>query len=107
MLIELCTKYLNILRPMANKHGLLPFVDTMVKDMEDGKCKPTDEEAEMLSRMVDDERLSRTEVPKLFSMSYRKFYEQGLFDRVKTLKHQGIYSKISAIKLLQKYLKKF
>jgi hypothetical protein len=52
---------------------------------------------ELLSRAVDDERLSRSEVPQVVAKSYRQASEDGDFERIKKLKHQGIYSKVSAL----------
>jgi hypothetical protein len=52
---------------------------------------------ELLSRAVDDERLSRSEVPQVIGKSYRQANEDGDFEHIKKLKHQGIYSKVSAL----------
>lgn len=51
----------------------------------------------MLARCVDDERISRTDIPKLLGESYRKSENNGVFDRIKKLKRVGIYSKVSAL----------
>lgn len=59
----------------------------------------------MLSRMVDDERVNRTDVPRLLNKSYRECNEDGDFDKVKRLGHQGIYSKVSALLLAAKQKK--
>ena len=50
----------------------------------------------MLARMVDDERISRTDIPKVLDKSYRQANDDGDFEHIKKLKHQGIYSKVSA-----------
>ena len=53
----------------------------------------------MLSRMVNDERLSRLDIPALFDKSYYECTETNLFDKIKKLPHVGIYSKVSAMLL--------
>lgn len=51
----------------------------------------------MLSRMCDDERVSRIEVPKILGKTYTQCFDGQDFDKVKKLRHVGIYSKVSAI----------
>ena len=91
----LCRDYLGKLRYMAKKHGI--DVDSIIKLNKRGECSATNKELEMLARCVDDERVSRTEVPKVLDKSYRQANEDGDFDRIKKLKHQGIYSKVSVL----------
>ena len=93
----LCRDYLGKLRHMGKKHGI--DVDSIIKLNKRGECSATNKEVEMLSRCVDDERLSRIEVAKTLGKSYRQAYEDGDFDRIKRLRHQGIFSKVSAILL--------
>jgi hypothetical protein len=80
---------------MAKKHGI--DVDSIIRANKRKECEATNKEVEMLSRCVDDERISRTDVPKVLDKSYRQANEDGDFDRIKKLKHQGIYSKVSAL----------
>ena len=91
----LCREYLGKLRYMAKKHGI--DVDSIIRANKRKECEATNKEVEMLSRCVDDERISRTDVPKVLDKSYRQSNEDGDFDRIKKLKHQGIYSKVSAL----------
>jgi len=91
----LCRDYLGRLRYMGKKHGI--DVDGLIKLNRQKKCEATQYEVELLSRAVDDERISRTGVPKVIDKSYRQANEDGDFDRIKKLKHQGIYSKVSAL----------
>lgn len=91
----LCRSYLSRLRYMAKKHGI--DVDSIIRANKRKECEATNKEVEMLSRCVDDERLSRTEVPVVLGKSYRQANEDCDFDRIKKLKHQGIYSKVSAL----------
>ena len=91
----LCRDYLGRLRYMGKKRGI--DVDGLIKLNRQKKCEATQHEVELLSRAVDDERLSRTEVPKSLDKSYRQANEDGDFERIKKLKHQGVYSKISAL----------
>jgi hypothetical protein len=51
----------------------------------------------MLARMVNDDRIERSEIPKALGKSYRQCMEDNDFDRVKKLKRVGIYSKISVL----------
>ena len=80
---------------MAKKHGI--DVDSIIRANKRKKCEATNKEVEMLSRCVNDERVSRTEVPKILGKSYRQANEDGDFEHIKKLKHQGIYSKVSAL----------
>ena len=94
---ELCRGYLARLRYMAEKHGLGWWVDDTIKDNKNGKCKSTQKEVEMLARLCDDERVGRKDIPELLGKSYRQCVDDGTFDRIKTLPHVGIYSKVSAL----------
>lgn len=91
----LCRDYSSRLRYMAKKHGI--DVDGIIRANKRKECEATNREVEMLSRCVDDERVSRTEVPKILGKSYRQANEDGNFECIKKLKHQGIYSKVSAL----------
>ena len=91
----LCRDYLGKLRYRAKKHGI--DVDGLIRLNRQKKCEATQHEVELLSRAVDDERLSRTDVPKVLDKSYRQSNEDGDFERIKKLKYQGIYSKASAL----------
>lgn len=91
----LCRDYLGKLRYRAKKHGI--DVDGLIRLNRQKKCEATQHEVELLSRAVDDERLSRTDVPKVLDKSYRQSNEDGDFERIKKLKYQGIYSKVSAL----------
>lgn len=97
----LCRDYLGRLRYMGKKHGI--DVDSIIRANRKGECSGTEREVQMLSRMVDDERVSRTDIPKILGKSYRQANEDGDFDRIKRLKHQGIYSKVSALLFKSKH----
>ena len=96
---SLCRDYLVKLRPLAVKFGLGNFVDNIISENARHECVATETEVELLGRAVDDERISRTDVPKILGKSYRQAFEDNDFDKVKKLRHTGIYSKISAILL--------
>ena len=98
----LCRDYLGRLRYMGRKHGI--DVDSIIRANKRKECEATNKEVEMLARCVDDERVSRAEVPKILGKSYRQANEDGDFDRIKRLKHQGIYSKVSALLFKGKHL---
>lgn len=91
----LCRDYLGKLRYMGKKHGI--DVGSIIRANKRKECSATEYECQMLSRMVDEERISRTDVPKILGKSYRQSNEDGDFDRIKKLKNQGIYSKVSAL----------
>ena len=91
----LCRDYLGRLRYMGKKHGI--DVDGLIRLNLQKECEATQREVELLSRAVDDERVSRTDITKILGKSYRRANEDGDFDRIKKLKHQGIFSKVSAL----------
>ena len=91
----LCRDYLGKLRYIGKKHDI--DVDSIIQMNLRGECSGTEEELELLSRACDDERVSRTDIPKILGKSYRQANEDGNFERIKKLKHQGIYSKVSAL----------
>ena len=91
----MCRDYLTRLRYMARKHGI--DVDSIIRANKRKECTATNKEVEMLSRCVDDERISRKDIPKILGKSYRQCESEGVFDRIKKLRHVGIYSKISAL----------
>jgi hypothetical protein len=93
----LCRSYLEKLRYMATKHGLLPWVDETVKANRRHECEATEKEVEMLSRLCDDERVARVDVPKLLGKSYRQCFDDGDFDKIKKLPREGIYGKVSTL----------
>ena len=92
---SLCRNYLRELRHIGLKYGI--DVDSIIRANRKGECSGTEHEVQMLSRMVDDERVSRTDIPKILGKSYRQSYEDGDFEKIKKLKHQGTYSKVSTL----------
>lgn len=99
----MCRDYLSRLRYTAKKHGI--DVDSIIRANKRNECEATQKEVEMLSRCVDDERVSRTDVPKLLGESYRKSDSKGVFKHIKKLKRVGIYSKISVLLYKDKRIK--
>lgn len=102
VLQSLCREYLSRLRYMAEKHGLLPWVDETIKANRRHECEATKKEVEMLSRLCNDERITRTDVPKMLGKSYRQSVDDNDFDKVLKLERNGIYSKVSALILKDK-----
>lgn len=96
----LCRDYLSRLRPIVSRFGLGGVVDGLIAANMDGSCVATESEVELLSRACDDERLSRVDIPKVLGKSYRQSNDDGDFDKVRKLRHVGIYSKVSALLLL-------
>lgn len=94
---SLCRNYLRKLKYMAKKHGLENWINNIINDNKSGKCKATEKECEMLSRLCNEERINRSEVPDVLGKSYRQCFDCGDFDKIKKLKRVGIYSRISAL----------
>lgn len=94
---ELCRDYLVRLRNVACKHGLGKWLDDVIDANTRGECSSTEEEVEMLARLADDERLRRHDVPKVLGKSYRQCFENEDFEKVKRLRHVGVYSKVSVL----------
>lgn len=95
----MCRSYLSALRPFAARHGLSEFLDFTIEMNEQKRCAATESEVELLSRAVDEERVSRVEIPEILGCSYRRCEESGLFDMVRKLRRVGIYSRISVLLL--------
>lgn len=84
---------------MARKHGLESFLINLIQENERGECVSTEREVRALSRLCDDERVNRTDVPRLLNKSYRECNDDGTFDKVDKLRNVGIYSKVSTLLL--------
>lgn len=94
---RLCRDYLGRLRYVASKHGLLPQLNSLIAMNKRRECVGTEREVQMLSRMVDDERVERKEIPKMLDKSYSQCCDDGVFDKIKRLPRVGIYSKLSVL----------
>lgn len=94
---ELCRSYLLSMKKVADKFGLGKWVQEAIDSNMRGECEATESEVELLSRIVDDERIGRHEIPKLLGKSYRQCNDDGTFDNIKKFRHVGIYSKVSAL----------
>ena len=97
--------YLSLLRNIASKFGLKDWLDNLIEENKRGDCSATEDEALILSRLCDDERVNRDEVPRMIGMSYRFCMENDIFDKIKKLHRQGIYSKISVLLFKHKNIK--
>lgn len=82
---------------MADTHGLTSWLNQAIKDTKRKDCEPTEKECAMLSRLVDDERLTRVEVPPILCKGYHKCFNDDDFDKIKKLKRVGIYSKVDTM----------
>lgn len=103
---QICRSYLKKLRKVADKRGLQDWITNAIELTNDEKCKPTKSEVMLLSRAVDDERLSRAEVPPLLSKPYNKCLDNKDFDKIKKLKRVGIYSKVDTLLYAEKLKEK-
>ena len=84
-------------RHIAEKHGLGKWLDNLLQANRNNECSATEEEVEMMARLVDDDRITRLEIPPLLDKSYRMAFEDEDFEKIKKLKRQGIYSKVNAL----------
>ena len=100
---SMCCDYLSKLRHIGLKYGI--DVDAIIDMNQRGECSATDKEVELLSRACDDERVSRADIPKILGKSYRQANEDGDFEKIKKLRHIGIYSKVSTLLLKSKQKK--
>jgi len=98
----LCRNYLNRLRYMASKHGLLPWVDETIRANRRRECEATKKEVEMLSRLCNDERIERNDVPKVLGKSYRQSVEDDDFSHIRKLPRLGTYLKLDALLLKER-----
>ena len=87
---------------MADKHGLGFWVRDMIRENKRGECEATKNEVLMLERMVDEERVSRKDIPSIVGKSYRQCVDENVFDKIDTLKRQGIYSRLYALLMAYK-----
>ena len=97
MLQKLCREYLSRLKDKAKQYGLSSWLQDIIEQNKRNECYATEEEVEMLSRILDEERIVRTDVPKILEKSYRQCVDDEDFDNIKHLKRVGIYSKVSTI----------
>ena len=89
--------YMRKLRTLAQRYGLLEWCDAMIQANKDEQCSATEQEVEMLSRCVGENRLSRVDVAKVLRMSYRKANNACVFDKIKKLPRVGVYSRGSTL----------
>jgi len=99
MLQSIFRCYLFKLHGKADKYGLGCWFDKTLERNLNGECSPTEEECDMLARLCDDDRITRDEIPNVIGKSYRKCCSDGDFNKVRKLKRNGEYSKISALLL--------
>ena len=99
---RLCRQYLKRLQYMADKHGLGFWVRDMIRENKRGECEATKNEVRMLERMVDEERVERKDIPSIGGEADRQCVDENVFDKIDTLKRQGIYSRLSALLMAYK-----
>lgn len=99
---ELCRYYLGRLRGVADKHGLGQWVSDIIEANKRGQCVAVEEDVDMLSRLADEQRIGRHDIPKFLGVSYRDCVERGFFGKIRKLGHIGTYSRVDAILLKDK-----
>lgn len=97
LLQNLCREYLDKLRPFAEPVGLASFIDTTIRQNEEGTCVATKDQVDLLAKMCDDDRIRRDEIPKHAGISYRSCMLIDLFSKIRKFKNRGAYSKIDAM----------
>lgn len=94
---SLFRQYIERARNIATKHGLENWLDNILTLNKQNECSATEDEVEMIARLVDDERFVRTEIPQVLGKSYRQCFEDEDFEQIKKLKRVGIYSKVNTL----------
>ena len=94
---KLFREYMSRLRYLAKKHGLLHWLDGVIKDNRDRRCEATRKEVEMLSRLLDDERVHRGDIPKILGKTYRQCVIDGDFRAISRLRSVGTYGKTDVL----------
>ena len=94
---KLCRHYLRKLRYYADKHKLSDVLNELIERNSRKECVATEKEVMLLSRAVDDERLTRVEVPPILGKGYQDCFNDDDFDKIKKLKRVGIYSKVNTM----------
>ena len=92
---SMCRDYLRRLRHVGGRYGV--DVDGLIELNRRNECVSTRDEVEMLARMVNDDRIERSDIPKVLGKSYRQCIEDNDFDRIKKFGRVGVYSKISVL----------
>lgn len=103
---SLCRHYLKRLRYMAKKHGLSVWLNEIIAANKRNECEATKKEVVMLSRLCNDERVTRTDVPKMLGKSYRQSVDDDDFSRIRHLPRLGTYLKLDALLLKNEQRKK-
>lgn len=91
--------YLKKLSYIARKHGLAPWVKDVIKRNKRGECEATRREADMLARLVDDDRIKRKEIPQALGVSYREMLDKDLLSSIRKMEDKGSYSKLDTLKV--------
>lgn len=97
VLQSLCRGYLGRLRRMANRHGLDTWLSDIIEANKRGTCSATESEVNALSRLCNDERIERVDIPKILGKSYRECFNDDDFAKIRKFKRLGIYSKVSTL----------
>lgn len=92
----LAREHLAKLQYRAEKYGLGQWLKDIIKANKRKECEATQSEVMLLARCVDEERIARKDIPKLFGMSYRQAEEKDLFSHITKLGATGTYSLASA-----------
>ena len=103
---QICRNYLQRLRHMADKHGLTSWLDQAIKDTKHKDCEPTEHECQMLARLVNDERVTRAQIPHLLNKPQRQCGDDDDYDKLPKLRRLGIYDKVGTLLYAEKIKKK-
>lgn len=82
---------------MAKKHGLGSWVAKLIRDNRRGCCVATRKEVDMLARCVEEERVSRSDIPAILGKSYRQCLRDKDFKKIRKQSHVGVYNKTDVV----------
>lgn len=86
-----------MLLPLAKTLGLQDFVNDTIEKNEKGQCIATKEQVDLLSKMCDDDKIRRDEIPQYAGISYRQCVLIDIFPFIRKFENKGQYSKIDAM----------
>jgi Trp operon repressor len=99
---EIFRSYIKVLKNKFDNETVSECINKLLCDNENGKCSATEEQVDMIAKLVDEDRMKREEIPQMFGKSYKQCVEGNIFNKIKTLPKVGIYSKVSALLLKDK-----
>ena len=94
--------YIKVLKNKFDNETVSECINKLLRDNVNGDCAATEEQVDMIAKLVDEDRMKREEIPRMFGKSYKQCVDDNIFSKIKTLPKVGIYSKVSALLLKDK-----